>query len=319
MTVRIVSKVARTRMACIVLLLAVLAGAAPASAQGDPVPDAVAKIAQRYDALYAASKYAEALSQARKLAALTNSRLGERHPQHVVALEKLSLAYASLGRDGRAAEIAGQAIDIARSRNWTTGSELTNALVRLANRYDSAGREHDGASAYCNLLRVKLELLKRQSRADELKIAAAASELAAAVTDDGDFAQAVELQAFALAIRERKLGANDLLVADNLRGLALLAAKQDRRDDAERFYKRVLAIQEAKLGPTHGDVADTLEELAGAIEGDRRAQAEALRERAQVIRRTDRPSFIRGPGMRPGMRPPPAMAPPPRATMPAPL
>jgi tetratricopeptide (TPR) repeat protein len=294
MAVQMVCGSVRTRMAFIVLMLAVLAGllgdTAPASAQGGS---------------------AAALTQARKLVAVTKARLGERDPQYLAALEKLSLAYAALGRDERAVAVAEQAIDIIRSRNKAIGSDLADMLVRLANRYDSTGRQHAATNFYGNALRIRLELQKRQPRANELKIASTATELAVAVADGGDLAQAVELHAFALAIRERRLGANDLLVAENLHGLAGLAAKQDRRDEAERLFRRVLAIREDKLGPTHGDVAYVLDELADVLAGDRHTEAEALRARAEVIRQTDRPVFLRGPLMRPGPRfaPPPALAP----------
>jgi hypothetical protein len=103
------------------------------------------------------------------------------------------------------------------------------------------------------------------------------------------------------------------LAAENLHGLAGLAVKQDHRDEAELLYQRVLAIRVAKLGPTHGDVADILEELADALSNDRNTEAEALRARALVIRRTDAPVFIRGPLLRLGPRPiPPAPAQTPR-------
>jgi tetratricopeptide (TPR) repeat protein len=309
MTAQIMGKSVPIRTRYIVLLLAVLAGqligAAPASAQSDSIASSIARIEKRYEQLFAAAKYAAALAQARDLTALTRSRLGARDPEHVAALEKLSLAYAALGRDERAVAAAEQAIDIARSRNAAIGSELADMLVRLANRHDSSSRQHEAKGAYSNALTVKLELLKRQPRANELKVASAATELAAALTEDGDLAQAVELHAFALAIRERRLGANDLPVAENLHGLAGLAVKQDHREEAEGFYHRVLAIRVAKLGPTHGDVADILEELADALSNGRSAEAEALRARALVIRRTDSPMFIRGPRLRLSPRPVP--------------
>ena len=114
---QIVHEGTRTRMVCSFLLLATLgglfAGVAPALAQGN----SIAKIQKRYDQLYVAAKYAAALTQARKLVTLAKSRLGERDPQHVAALERLSLAYAALRRDERAVAAAEQAIDIARSRN----------------------------------------------------------------------------------------------------------------------------------------------------------------------------------------------------------
>ncbi len=115
-----------------------------------------------------------------------------------------------------------------------------------------------------------------------------------------------------------RLGRNELGLAENLRGLALVSAKQGRREEAERFYHRVLAIQEEKLGRTHGDVADTLEALADVLADDRRAEAEALRDRSNIIRHTDPPVFLRG--LRPGLRlvPPAAFAPgqPPRRLAP---
>jgi len=320
LTVQIVHEGTRTRMVCSFLLLAALgglfAGVAPALAQ----EDSIAKIQKRYDQLYVAAKYAAALTQARKLVTLAKSRLGERDPQHVAALERLSLAYAALRRDERAVAAAEQAIDIARSRNAAIDSDLADMLVRLARRYDPTGRHQDGASPYSNVLGIKLALLKRRRQVNELKVASAATELAAALADDGDLASAAELHSRALAIRERKLGEADLAVAENLHGLGRIAAKQGDREDTERFYRRVLAIREQKLGPTHGDVADILEALSDILTNDRHAEAEVLFERAQVIRRTDRPSFIRGPLMRPGLRvvPPPTLVPgrAPRATMP---
>jgi tetratricopeptide (TPR) repeat protein len=256
-------------------------------------------------------KYASALTQAHKLTVLTKSRLGVRHPQHVAALERLGLAYAALGRDRRAVAVAEQVTELARSRNVSISSEFADMLMQMVPRYDLTGRHHDGASVHSNVLRIRLALLKRRPKANELGIAVAATELAAAIADDGDLAQAAALHTFALAIRERKLGGRHLQVAESLHGLAVLAVKQDRRDDAERHYRRVLAIREDKLGPTHGDVADILEELADSLSDARREEAEALRERAEIIRRTDRPSFIRGPLVRPGLRPapPPTLAP----------
>jgi tetratricopeptide (TPR) repeat protein len=177
----------------------------------------------------------------------------------------------------------------------------------------SADRRHEQLCAVASpsrkVLRAKFERLKRQ-KANELKIAIAATELASALADEGALAQAIELHEFARAIRQRKLGPNHLLVAESLHALAVLAAKQERRDDAERLFRRVLEIREAKLGPTHGDVADVLEELSDLLPSDRRAEADALWDRAQIIRKTDRPSFLFGRGMGPGMRlVPPAVRP----------
>ena len=76
-------------------------------------------------------------------------------------------------------------------------------LMRLANRYDLTGRKHEGVGAYSKMLRIGLALLKRQPNANELKIASVETELAAALAEDGDLEQAVELHMSALAKRER--------------------------------------------------------------------------------------------------------------------
>jgi eukaryotic-like serine/threonine-protein kinase len=296
----------RTRLTgCLLLLACVLAALAcgqPASAEETPF----ARIEQRYRDLVAAGKHAAALAQARKLVAVTRSQFGERHAQYVAALEKLGLAHAALGQDRLAVAVSTQAVEIARSKAIAVGTELADALTRMADRYDPTGRQHVKVSAYTAVLRIGLTLLKRQPRTDELKIAKSETELAAAFAEDGELDQAVALQSSALAIRTRILGADNLALVENLRGLAALAARQERGDDAERYYHRALVIQEATLGPTDGEVADTLEQLADILPEDRGREAGALRERATVIRRTDRPSFARG-FMRPGMR----LAPPP--------
>src|SRR5262249_3414635 len=229
----------------------------------------------------------------------------------IAAIEKLSLAYAALGRDQRAVAVAEEAVEFARERNAAVGSDLASVLARLANRLDSGARQ-DSSRPYINLLRAKLGLLQQQPpKVNALKVAVAATELAVALVEDGEFERATAFHSLALASRERLLGASDLLVAENLHGLAGVAAQQGQHDEAGRLFTRVLASREQKLGPTHGDVADTLEKLADVLAPDRRAEADALFERAQVIRRTDAPSFLRGPAMKPGRRfgPPPVVVP----------
>jgi tetratricopeptide (TPR) repeat protein len=90
----------------------------------------------------------------------------------------------------------------------------------------------------------------------------------------------------ALAIRERALGADDVLTAQSLNNLALLYAAEGRFADAEPLYSRALSIFSAKHAPA--DEATTLENYAAMLADAGRAdEAAAAEQRARALRATD--------------------------------
>ena len=86
--------------------------------------------------------------------------------------------------------------------------------------------------------------------------------LGMALATQGRFADAEPLYKRAIAICERKLGANDPTVATGLGNLSALYDDVGRYVEAEEVAQRALAIREKALGPDHRDTATSLNNLA---------------------------------------------------------
>jgi tetratricopeptide (TPR) repeat protein/predicted Ser/Thr protein kinase len=100
----------------------------------------------------------------------------------------------------------------------------------------------------------------------------------------GAYEEARALHLRALAIRERTLGPEHLLVADSLHNLGILLNRMGLYDDARGLHERSLAIREKALGPDHPGIALALNNI-GALEFSvgNYAAALALFERARAI------------------------------------
>ncbi len=100
----------------------------------------------------------------------------------------------------------------------------------------------------------------------------------------GKYDEALPIADRVLAIREKALGPDHLLVAISLNNLAELYRALGRYGAAAPLHKRALAIREKALGPGHSDVAESLNNLA-ALYADqgRHGDAEPLYRRALAI------------------------------------
>ncbi|CAM9662115.1 unnamed protein product, partial [Pylaiella littoralis] len=100
--------------------------------------------------------------------------------------------------------------------------------------------------------------------------------------DDRD--EAERLLRRCLAIKESKLGPEDVAVAHTLYELGVCALEAGRLEEAEELLRRCLAIRESKLGPEDVAVARTLYQLGFcALEAGRLEEAEELLRRCLAI------------------------------------
>jgi tetratricopeptide (TPR) repeat protein/CHAT domain-containing protein len=115
--------------------------------------------------------------------------------------------------------------------------------------------------------------------------AGALYDLARVYQAQGKYGEAEGLYSRALAIREKALGPDHLVVATTLNNLAFVDWQQHRYADAEPLYKRALAIRERALGADHPDVASTLNSLGNLYNAQGRYRdAEEPYKRALAIR-----------------------------------
>jgi CHAT domain-containing protein/Tfp pilus assembly protein PilF len=115
-----------------------------------------------------------------------------------------------------------------------------------------------------------------------------ARELQAEVAErfrQGQYREAIPKAREALALREKALGPDHLVVAESLQSLADLLRETADYTEARPLYERALAIREKALGPNHANVAWNLSELGILLlrTGDYAASRPML-ERSLAIR-----------------------------------
>jgi serine/threonine protein kinase/tetratricopeptide (TPR) repeat protein len=178
--------------------------------------------------------------------------------------------YRKLGLFAEAAPLLERAAAISRTLGTEAKPVRVAALTRLARLHLDQG---DAAAAE-RLLR---EALALSAGAESLEAAAALSDLAVALQQQGRLAEATGLFRRALASRERLLGPASLAVAESS---SLLAGNLRREGDlpaAEALHRRSLALRRRLLPPDHPDLASTLNDLALThVDQGRYAEAEPL-------------------------------------------
>src|SRR5262245_51908501 len=109
-------------------------------------------------------------------------------------------------------------------------------------------------------------------------------EQAAALAQAGKYDEAMAVSQKALALGQRRFGADDTILGVLLLRIAEIHERQGRYAEAEPFYQRCLAVLEKARGSDHVWVAGVLDELAGLYQRQKRNDAaEPLYRRALSI------------------------------------
>ena len=86
----------------------------------------------------------------------------------------------------------------------------------------------------------------------------------------GQYHKAETMHREALAVYRKRLGSENLPVADSMDGVANAVWKQGKSTEAETLYRATLAMRRKLLGPVHPDIAHSLHSLANTLLGIRR-------------------------------------------------
>ncbi len=181
------------------------------------------------------------------------------------------------------------------------------ALEQAVLAAESSGHKEMEARAWSELVTVLGSRLRRPDEAqaagrhaaaaiealggDELLEAQRLYHLGNAQWSQAKYREALESHQRALAIRERRLPAGDLAVAQARVAIGVDHSKLGGHAAAAAAYRGALAIQEALLGPDHPDVATTVHNLGATlwIAGEL-DEALASIQRALAIRQRSLPS-----------------------------
>ena len=172
-----------------------------------------------------------------------------------------------------------RALAIREMRLGPAHPKVAETLNRLGTLLRATSRLAEAEASYCRALSI-LESAGQPTP----EMVDALSNHALTLVLASRFSEAEPIYRRALAIAEVAFGADQLLVAEVLQGLALLLRHTNQLIAAEEAYRRALAIYEAHYGPEHFHVARLLNGLAYVLaHTDRAAQAEAAYRRALAI------------------------------------
>jgi CHAT domain-containing protein/Flp pilus assembly protein TadD len=299
------------RRATRTLLAVVLTGTSLAAAEEPPYQrilqgeDAkkAAALQKGIDELWAAGKFAEAVTPAEQLRDLRQRVQGETHWEAADAARQVetlrqaaALPAAKRAALAQAPATDAQAQELDRHGQYAQAEPLYRQA--LAVREQMLGPKHLGTA----LGRLNLAVnLRAQGRAPEaeppLRQALAVFEevlgprhprtaqswnnLAVNLDDQGRYKEAEPLLRKALAAFEEVLGRKHPDTARSCNNLAYNLAAQGRAKEAEPLYRQALAIREKVLGPRHPDTAESYNNLAGNLDDQGRPQeAEPLYRKA---------------------------------------
>jgi tetratricopeptide (TPR) repeat protein len=208
--------------------------------------------------LHNRGRYAEAeLLYQRALAIRERLLFDVSHPHTATILNNLALLYQNQGMYGKAEPLYKRVLAI-RLEGWETPItfDLDDSPV----------------------------MQEKKLVVHDLLIAISLNNLAMFYHAQGRYEEAEPLLRWALADRERLLGASHPDTASSLNNLAVLYRAQGKYEEAEPLYERVLAIYERELGASHPRTASSLNNLAALYNTQGKyAEAEPLCQRALEI------------------------------------
>lgn len=232
----------------------------------------------RYQAVFGAGNYAEALPLALAVEVAVRAQVGTRDANYSIALIDLAQVCDRLYDAFEEAAVLYKSALAIREQISNTKVRRNGvgwALTGLGGLYLRYGRLAESAEYY------KRALTFADSADDQTS---EFSNLANVYVWQGKYEEAEQLYKRALPVQEKLGGTNGMSVAILLNNMATLYAHQGRPAEAEALYRRALPVYEKNRGPGHPWVAQILSSLADvqAAQG-RYAEAEALNRRSLAI------------------------------------
>lgn len=188
---------------------------------------------------------------------VTQTRLGENHPDVATACNNQGALYYYQGKYEKVEQLYLQAVNITKRLLKENHPDMATYLNNLGNFYKSQGRYQEAETRL-------LESLKILKSADNhVLLANCLNNLGEFNTSQGQYEKAENRFLEALTIYESIPEDKHLNLATCLNNLASLYYYQERYQDAKISYQRALDMRKRILGENHPQVASSLHNLAG--------------------------------------------------------
>lgn len=235
--------------------------------------------------LSAAGKHADAQAPLAEALDMRRRYGGERGTEIVETMHELALAYLRQGNSGAGEPLFREAVEISRRLPAVSADLRINGLVNLARlRHRFERKPQDAQTLY----REALDLARRWYPSGHPDIALCLSELAGALRDSGELAEAEKLARESLAMYRQLYGAQHREVIVATERLARIVTTRGNVVEADRLLRQAFTASRASLGEGHPVTLSVLGELAAFLQtrGEVAEAAELLEAAVAVTRRT---------------------------------
>lgn len=223
-------------------------------------------------------KYADALKNARKAVAETESLYGREHVRFANALTNLAVALKLNGELVQAERTLAEGIKIRQNTGDLGSNMLLADMSNLGGLYIST-RDYDKAQAVLN------KALNIRPKGSDLASASLRTNLGLLAKARGQSDEAERLFKEAITIKRALLGDESVEIATDYNNLANLYVNDRKPERALELYERALRIKKARYGEEHPSTAITLNNLGTAyLEAGKLDQAEQNLTKALTIR-----------------------------------
>jgi tetratricopeptide (TPR) repeat protein len=211
--------------------------------------------------LHKTATYEEARPYLERALDITESVLGEEHPDTAWALNNLALLLSEQGSYEEAWPLYERALDITEralgEEHPDTARSLNNLanLVRVRGSYEEARRLYEKA----------LDIYEKVLGEEHPKTATSLNNLALLLHEQGSYEEARPYLEKGLDIYEKVLGEEHPDTARSLNSLANLLIAQGSYEEARPYLEKGLDITERVLGEEHPDTAWALNSLANLL------------------------------------------------------
>ncbi|MDH3284438.1 MAG: serine/threonine-protein kinase [Acidobacteriota bacterium] len=206
---------------------------------------------------------------------------GEEHLSVSDSYHGLGMLRIERGEFDEAERILRKASDVRRSLLSADDPAVIESLLDLGVVLRRAGRPAEAEEIYRE---ARATLESDPDRLDEM--AEVGNNLAAAVLDQGNFAEAEELFGEALRIRRQIMGPAHPEIAKNLSNLGVCLGMQGKYDDAEPLLREALSMSREVLPDAHPSLVENLNNLGRLLQfkGDLDAAAPLYDEAVSIQR-----------------------------------
>jgi tetratricopeptide (TPR) repeat protein len=225
-------------------------------------------------------QYAEGESLLSEALSLAVAALGENHPETAAYQSDLALAFIQNGFYERAEPLLKRALFAVESRPMPNGVRKGIILAELA-MVACAGNKFAIAEEFS---RKSLDILDVNPAASPTANLLARLSLGQAWLKQNRLTEAEAILPAAVE-EQRRIAPGSRFLADGLRELAELRARQGSWRDSAALYKQAIDIYQLRLGSTNRNLAPVLKAYAEVLKHDAgsRAQAKTIESQARAI------------------------------------